>query len=182
MTEQYQEESINGQPSPLSLISNISGGLAAPGVIDTEAIWWSTLAVESAIAGSGIEVAGSAAVGSIIQFTQPGLFSVLLQIQNTVAPTPLNILRGATTLPITAGNGYPADNFVPGFPGVEAVFSIFNGQMSAISAEFRITGADLVDPDVGVNPNRQLRFSYPAANIPTLDPLRTRLTINRVSR
>lgn len=181
MTEQYQEQDINGQPSPLSLVA-IPLVIPVPGGVDTDAIFWPSLAADAVIVGNGIEVAGDAASGSIIQFTAPGLYEATLVLADTVAGGfPVNMLRGVTA-PITAP-AYPSLDFLAA-AGVEDIAFIVvaapdNGK---VRATFRITGTDLVDPTVGINPNRQLRFSYPSASILTIAPPGTRLAINRVSR
>lgn len=185
MTEQFQEESINGQPSPLSLIATPAAP-AAPGLVDTEAIFWASLAADAAIVGNGIEVAGDANVGSIIQFTQPGLFEIQL-VTATTAPAPpfaINLLRGVT-VPITGGNGYPALDFVTGALG--AIDLGFFGALAPeglvkLTSTFRIRNIDLADPIVGVNPDRQIRFSMAGPTILDLFPPSTRLEISRVSR
>ncbi len=182
MTEQYQEQDINGSPSPLSLIAQITGP-AIPGAIDGSAIFWASLATDAVIVGNGIGVAGSAALGSIIQFTEPGLYSARLVTSDAAAgAAPLNLLRGVAVA-ITAGNGYPSADFAL-VPGVEdvSVITLPAPDNDEVSSIFRITGPDLVDPTGGINPNRQVRFAYVPPLIPTLVPAGTLLTINRISR
>ena len=180
MTEQYQVEDINGQPSPLSLRANPSA-TAVPGLVDTEAFFWPTLAADAVIVGEGLVVAGDANQGTIIQVGQPGLYEI-----SFVSTAPLavvyNILRGAAG-PIVAPF-YPALDFASGIP-LGAMMVGFTGAPPPLntqySVQFRITGTDLVDPVGGVNPNRQVRFSAAAADIPSLIHLGTLIEINRVS-
>lgn len=184
MTEQYQTEDINGQPSPLSLRANPSAPPVAGGV-DTEAIFWPTLAADAVVVGEGLAVAGSAANGTIIEVSQPGEYLVSLTlVDGTPGPNPINIIRGAT-LAITAGNGYPALDYATGIPlFAEAVGftpTVAPPVNSIITSSFRITGADLVDAGAVVNPNRQIRFSAAAAVIPALLELGTLISIERVS-
>lgn len=185
MTEQYQVEDINGQPSALSLrVNPVTGPVA--GVVNTEAIFWSSLAADSTIVGEGLSVAGDANEGSIIEISQPGLYEVNLWLSDdTPGPNEINILRG-TTLAITAGNGYPAQDWLTGIPlGLEGIMwspNTLPAPVSAyISATFRITGADLTDTNNVVNPNRQIRFSAAAAVIPLLLPETTLIQVSRVS-
>jgi len=187
MTQQYQEESINGQPSALSLRANPSA-LPAAGVVDTEAIFWPTLAGDAVIVGDGLAVAGDANVGTIIEVGQPGLYQVSLTLADgTPGPNLVNIVRGATVA-ITVGNGYPAADFVTGTPlGVEmlgftpsAAPPPFN--VTLIST-FRVTGTDIANVGTNgtVNPRRQIRFSADAAVIPALFAPGTLIDIQRTS-
>jgi len=185
MTQQYQEESINGQPSALSLRANPSV-LPAAGLVDTEAIFWPSLAGDAVIVGDGLAVAGDANVGTIIEVGQPGLYQVSLTLVDlTPGPNQFNILRGAT-LAITVGNGYPAADFAAGIPlGAEMIGQTPIGVPPPFNTTdismMRITGADLEDPTGGVNSNRQIRFSALAAVIPSLLNLGTLIDIQRVS-
>ena len=185
MTEQYQVEDINGQPSALSLrVNPLAPGV--PGGVSTDAIWWSSLAADAVIEGEGLSVAGSAADGSIIEISQPGLYEVKLWLSDdTPGPNPVNILRGVT-VDITAGNGYPAVDWAAGLAlGLEGLLWTPIGVPAPVSgyvsASFRISGVDLVDPVGGVNPNRQIRFSAAAAVIPALIPPTQLIQVDRVS-
>jgi len=186
MTQQYQEESINGQPAPLSLTVNPLVAPAAGGV-NTDAIFWPTLAADAVIVGNGLAVAGNAALGSIIEIDQPGVFSVEFTTADLgfVVPTSINILRGVPAGTIIGAPTYPSLDFVgvPS-PGVEAVgfTQAAAPENVTISTTFRITEADLVDPAGGVNPNRQIYFSGVAAQIPTFAPPGTLISVQRVSR
>lgn len=187
MTQQYQEESINGQPSPLSLRVN-PRAIPAPGGVSTEAIWWPTLAADAVIEGDGISVAGNAADGSIIEISQPGLYEAKLWMSDdTPGPNPINILRGVA-VDITAGNGYPVIDwpFAASF-GLEGLLwtpdSVTGPISNFVSATFRITGTDLANVGTNdtVNPNRQIRFSADAVVIPALLHPFTMIQIDRVS-
>jgi len=187
MTEQYLEEDINGQPSPLSLRANPLAPAIA-GAIDDVAIFWPSLAADAAIIGEGLSVLGDASVGSIIQVAQPGLYSVSLTTTEDPVGTsaPLNIIRGAPAA-ITAGNGYPALDYLSGIPlGAEAVGFTPAGLPPPINEEFsaifRVTGTDLVDPVGGINPRRQIRFAALGPAIPGLFPPGTLISVARVSR
>jgi len=184
MTEQYAQESINGMPSPLSLRAQITGASVA-GLVETEAVYWPSLSMDASIEGSGISIAGDANVGSIIEFSAPGLYSANLVIGAIPsADVPINILRGVS-IPVTAANSYPAPDFTkaPGVDDIGWFEAAFPAPLNIkLSSTFRITNDDLADPDSGgVNPNRQLRFSCLAAEIPTIITPTTLLTISRVS-
>ena len=186
MTEQYQQQSINGQPSALSLrVTPLAPPIA--GATDTEAIFWPSLAADAVIVGSGLSVAGSAAVGSIIEVSEPGLYQVSWTLVDLAAPasTPINIVRGAS-VPITGGNGYPAVDPVAGTPlGVEQVsFTpvVTPPENKIFGAVFRVTGEDLEDAGAVVNPNRQIRFSALGGAIVGFAPPGTQIDINRISR
>lgn len=187
MTSQYQEESINGQPAPLSLLVNPTAAPVA-GLVDTEAVFWPSLPADAAIIGSGISVVGSAAVGSIIEISAPGLYEVEWTLSELVGTgVPVNIVRGAT-VPIIAGNGYPAADYAVGLPlGAIAIGFTQAPPLAApinaqISTQFRILDTDLEDPVGGVNPGRQIRFAAPALVIPTLVEFSTLISVARVSK
>ena len=183
MTKQYETEDINGQPSPLSLSLVVPTADPVAGGVDTDAIFWPTAAADAVVNGNGIAVAGSAAAGTIIEFTQPGVYEVIwTQGESVPIGSPLNILRGVAVA-VTAGNGFPSTDF--SLAGVIAtkIILLANAIPDSVtlSATFRITNADLVDPAGAVNPDRQLRFSAEAAQIPLLLPAFTSLTVTRVS-
>lgn len=181
MTVQYETEDINGQPSPLSLSLVVPVAPPVAGGVDTEAIFWPSAAADAVVTGNGITVAGSAAAGTIFQFTQPGVYEVIWT-QGDLVPigSPLNILRGVTVA-VTAGNGYPALDFTVAGVIATKVVSAAIPDTVTLSATFRITNADLVDAGLVVNANRQLRLSAVGAQIGGLAPPSTSLTITRVS-
>ena len=74
MTEQYQEEDINGQPSPLSLsivVPTVPIVAAAPP--NDSAIFFPSAAADAVIVGTGLSVAGTAATGTLFEISAPGL-------------------------------------------------------------------------------------------------------------
>lgn len=190
MTKQYQEENINGQPSALSLTltaPTIAPVAAAPP--NDSAIFFPTAVAESAIVGTGLSVTGTAATGSLFEFSQPGLFRVAFQAADAgLSGSPFNILRGAAIgtfgVPL-----YPSPNFV-GFPSPGIIglgFTSMPGDVlgATFTAEVftRITDADLVDPAVGVNPDRQVVFTTVGPVIAALLPITAiQVSITRVSR
>ncbi len=186
MTEQYSQQSINGQPSPLSL-RVVPTAPPVAGGIDTEAVFWPGMAAEAVIVGSGLSVAGSISVGSIIEVSEPGLYQVSWTLVDLAAPasTPLNIVRGAA-VPITGGNGYPALDLVAGTPlGVEEVsFTpvVVAPENKTFSTTFRVTGEDLEDTGAVVNPRRQIRFSAFGGAIAGFAPPGTVIGVTRISR
>lgn len=185
MTQQYQEESINGQPSAQSL-RVIPSAAPVPGGVNTEAIFWPTLAGDAVISGDAISIGGSAALGSIIQFNQPGVYTVQFVTADLgfAGPYPINILRGVPAGTPIAAPTYPSLDFVgvpsPGVEGVTFVTAAAPENV-VLEATFRVTSADLVDPAGGVNPNRQVQLSAPAASIPTLAPPGTLISVQRTS-
>ena len=183
MTKQYETESINGQPSPLSLSLVVPAVDPVAGGTDTDAIFWSTAAADAVVTGNGIAVAGDAAAGTIFEFTQPGVYEVIwTQGESVPTGAALNILRGVRIL-VTAGNGFPSDDFTLAGVIATKVILLANAIPDSVtlSATFRITSEDLVDAGAVVNVDRQLRFSAVAAEIPLLLRAFTSLTISRVS-
>jgi len=192
MTTQYQEEDINGQPAPLSLLVTNPSGSAVPvppaaGLVNTEAVFWPTFAADAQIVGNGLSVAGNASLGTIVEFSAPGLFEVSWQVGFFgPAGLPLNILLGAVQ-PITGAAGYPSLDFVGApSPGIIAVSdrtaAIFPPDSLVLMAQFRITDAALVDAGAVVNPLRQMFFSAGAVDIPGMANPITQINIARVSR
>jgi hypothetical protein len=185
MTQQYQEESINGQPGAQSLVV-VPSAPAVPGGVNTEAAFWPTLAGDATIVGDAISIVGNAALGTIIQFAQPGVFSMQFVTANLgfAAPTPVNILRGVPLGTLIVAPTYPSLDFVgvPS-PGVEAVdfFTAAAPENVALNTTFRILTDDLVDPAGAVNPNRQVLISAAAVDIPGFAPPGTRILVQRVS-
>jgi hypothetical protein len=190
MTVQYQEEDINGQPSPLSLLVTNPGAALTPpaaGLINTSAVFWPTFATDAQIVGNGLSVAGNASLGTIVEFSAPGLFQVTWQFGFSPPPggLPQNLLLGAVQ-PIV-GPIYPALDFVGGpSPGVIAVSDRALGasppDSAILSATFRMTDAALVDVGGVVNPLRQLFFSAATLDIPTMSNPITQIHIVRTSR
>ncbi len=190
MTEQYQTEDINGQPSPLSLrVTDPSGAAPVPpaaGLVNTSAVFWPTFAADAQIVGNGLSVAGDASLGTIVQFSAPGLFAVSWQFGFFVPPAglPQNILLGAVQ-PITAPT-YPSLDFVGApSPGVIAVsdraLGSFPPDSAILTAQFRITLEALVDAGAVVNPLRQMFFSAAELDIPGMANPITQIHIERVS-
>lgn len=182
MTVQYQVEDINGQPSPLSLVA-IPTFTAAAGQINDAAAFWQNLADDTQIEGTGLEVAGDADVGSIIQFSQPGLFAVEFIVQTNSQNQTMNLIRGANQA-ITNANGFPFGAFSTGDP--EGAFAIQNSPaplaFTVLSGFIRITGTDLEDPIGSINPRRQLQISADSATIATFETNATKIIVTRVSR
>lgn len=184
MTEQYQTEDINGQPSPLSLALQTSGALAA-GTIDNAAIYFVPGAgLSSIIVGNGLSLAlSSPAVGTIVSITHPGQFRVDFTTADlTSSGVPINILLSPTVIPITTGNGYPVPDYFS-LPNVIAVNALnagppIVGLVVPLGATFRVTPADLENAPFG-GPN--IRLSTETAVIPNLSLPVTRLNIQRVS-
>ncbi len=191
MTVQYQEEDINGQPSPLSLLVVDPSGAApvppAAGLVNTSAVFWPTFAADAQIVGNGLSVAGDASLGTIVEFSAPGLFQVTWQFGFFVPPAglPQNILLGAVQ-PIT-GPTYPSLDFVGApSPGVIAVseraLGSFPPDSAILTATFRMTDAALVDVGGVVNPLRQMFFSAATLDIPGIANPITQIHVVRTSR
>jgi len=189
MTVQYQEESINGQPAPLSLtitVPTVPPVAAAPP--NDAAIFFPSAAADAVIVGTGLGVAGTAATGSLFEFSQPGLFRIAFQAADAgLSGSTFNILRGATIGTLSAPF-YPAPDFVgvpsPGIIGLGFTTGPGDilGTTFIVEAFTRIDDADLVDPVGGVNPNRQVEFVTFGPVIAALAPATIQVSINRVSR
>ena len=181
MTEQYQTEDINGQPSPLSLTMQTSSGFAA-GLVDNAAIFFTPGAgLDVAIVGNGLSLARSnPSVGTIVSITALGVFRVDFTTQDlSSSGEPVNIVLNATQVPISTANSYPSPDYftLPNILAVNAlVFVPF--QTIYLGATFRITPEDLENVPFG-GPN--IRLSAPTAAIPALFSPLTRLTVTRVS-
>ena len=185
MTEQYQEESINGQPAPLSVSMFVPTAPPVPGGVDDAAIFWPSFALDATFIGDGITVAGGAANGTILEISKPGVFTIETAISTGLgAGSPMMILRGTTLLPVSTANFYPSFGFTtPVGAGTIAGGSLTGPPISLyLSNTFRITLDDLVDSPIGPNPNRQLRFSVTTASIIGLLPDFTSVVLTRVSR
>lgn len=184
MTEQYQEQDINGQPSPLSLTLQPTGPMAA-GVVDDAAIFFTSGPADAVIVGEGLVLGGDANVGTIIFVRAPGVYDVKFSSFNTaiLVPPIFNLIRDPTLVPVNAANGYPAPDFAT-FSGVTIDVGLQNsgiapGGIFNIFATMRVTNAQISNVPFG---GPQIRISAAGASIPTLLPPATLLTVERVSR
>ena len=189
MTTQYQEESINGQPAPLSLILTVpTAALVAGAAPNAAAVFFPSAEADAVIVGTGIGIGGSAASGTQFEISQPGLFIASLQgVDTGLSASPFNILRGVAIGTI-APPLYPAIDFVGApSPGIIAVGETIGpgDTLTApfkVSATLRITDADLVDPAGGVNPDRQITFSTIAPVLAAMPLPFIQVAITRISR
>jgi hypothetical protein len=186
MTQQYQEESINGQPGTQSLRlvpSAVPVPVAGP---NDAALFLPTAAADAVIEGDAIEIAGGPALGNIYQVNQPGLYSVSFSSTDAgLLGAVTNLLRGANQGAIGAIL-YPSPDFVsaPGVIGVGSTTAPGDvlGTITTVSALTRISGADLVDPPGGVNTNRQIVVGiFPPAIAGLAVPGAIEIAIARVS-
>lgn len=184
MTKQYQSEDINGQLSPLSLQITPPSAPPVAGGTNTEAVFFPTAAADAVIVGNGISIAGDAALGTIIQFSQPGVFVMDLNFSAGGGGAPrFNVVRGAL-LPITAGNGFPFVDVSAAAVAAGVIVSIPLNTATPpgnvrFSVTFQIASVDLTDVGGVVNPNRQVLFSLATALIPALSAPGTSIVINR---
>jgi len=188
MTNQYQEEDINGQPSALSL-RLVPTAPPVPVVGPNDAsLFLPTAVADAVITGSGIAIGGDATTGNLYQISQPGLFRVSFTVADSgLTGSPINILRGAIVGTI-GGILYPAVDFVgapaPGIVGLGNTSSPGDvlGSTTMVEAFVRITNADLVDPVGGVNPNRQIIIAvFPPIILGLIPATAIQITIDRVS-
>lgn len=190
MTVQYQEEDINGQPSPLSLTITVpTVPIVAAAPPNDAAIFFPSGAADAVIVGTGISVTGTAATGTLFEISKPGLYTASFQaVDGGLTASPFNILRGAIV-----GTLGPPLYAVPDFVGAPSPGIIGVGETNGpadtpttpfrVEDTFRIADSDLVDPPGGpVNPLRQIVFVTFGPVIAAMLPPFIKVAINRVSR